>query len=273
MRGGWKGRLSSRAGRLAAGTLLAMGAVLAVAVAQMDEDYVSLWRDLESKRRAPEDTEFVFARVRFRDNRSGFGMFGGFGGFGGKPGWAHDYPSAEQHILQVASEATGINLRKDSYVIVDLESDEIFKYPFVYVSEVGTMNPTEKELATLREYFNRGGFAMIDDFEGARALQWFESHMRRIFPDRGFIEMTLDHPLFHTFYEIPTLDVTPAYGVNSPPKFYGYFDENGRLLMILNHNNDIGDFWEWIDQPRFPLQPSTEALRFGINYFIYSLTH
>jgi hypothetical protein len=256
--------------------VLLMGALLGVSAAQMDEDYVSLWRDLESKRRPPSDTDFVFARVRFRDFQSGVGMFGGFGGFGGvgeKPGWAHDYPAAEQHILQVASEATGINLRRESYVIVELESEEIFRYPFVYFSEVGTMNLTDREVENMREYFNRGGFAMIDDFEGARAFQNFEQQMRRAFPNRYFVEMTLDHPIFHSFYEIPSLDVTPAYGENSPPKFYGYHDERGRLLMIVNHNNDIGDFWEWIDQPRFPLQPSTEALRFGINYFMYSLTH
>jgi hypothetical protein len=255
-------------------TVLLMGTLLGIGMAQMDEDYVSLSRDLESKRRPPGDVEFVFARVRFHDFQSGFGTFGGgFGGFGGKPGWAHDYPTAEQHLLQVASEATGINLRRDAYVIVDLDSDEIFRYPFLYFSELGTMNLTDREVQNLREFFNRGGFAICDDFEGQRALRSFESQMRRVFPSRGFVEMTLDHPIFHAFYEIPTLDVTPAYGADSPPKFYGYYDENGRLLMLLNHNNDLGDFWEWIDQPRFPLQPSTEAIRFGINYFIYSMTH
>ena len=53
---------------------------------------------------------------------------------------------------------------------------------------------------------------------------------------------------------------------------HGYFDEKGRLVMIVNHNTDIGDFWEWIDQPMYPLEPSTEALRFGINYFMYAMT-
>jgi len=67
--------------------------------------------------------------------------------------------------------------------------------------------------------------------------------------------------------------VIPPMQYGDRPRFYGYFDERERLSMIINHNNDIGDFWEWIDQPRFPLQPSTEALRFGVNYFLYSLTH
>ena len=227
-----------------------------------------LWHDLETNRRPPEGTEFIFARIRYTG-----GARGRIGGFRGLEGWAHDYPEAEEHILQVANEATGMNVTKESYVIVNLDSEEIFKYPFIYFSEVGEMNMTEREVANLREYFNRGGFAMVDDFDGQYGLDWFAGQMRMVFPDRNFVELTADHPTFHTFYEIPTLEVTAPYGQEGPPKFYGYFDQRGRLCMIINHNNDIGDFWEWIDQPMYPLEPSTEALRFGINYFLYSMTH
>ena len=214
----------------------------------------------------PKGTEFIFARVWFSGGR-------GVRFFRGQEGWAHDYPDAEEHILQIADEATGINLHKMSYVIVRLDSEELFRYPFAYFSEVGEMNMTEREVEILREYLNRGGFAMIDDFDSQASLEWFASQMKMVFPDRDFIELTIDHPIFHTFYEIPTLDVEPPFQYASDPKFYGYLDDNGRLSMIINHNNDIGDFWEWIDQPVYPLEPSTEALRFGINYFIYSLTH
>ncbi|MBI4460954.1 MAG: DUF4159 domain-containing protein [Acidobacteria bacterium] len=225
-----------------------------------------LWHDLETNRQPPDNTEFIFARVQLGSGRYGFA-------FRGLPGWAHDYPVGEEHILQVAKEATAINLNNESYVIVRLDSDEIFKYPFLYFSEVGEMNLTPKEVANLREHLNRGGFAMVDDFDGQAQLDWFLSQMKMVFPNRDFVEMTLDHPIFHTFYEIKTLEIEPPYQVSAPPKFYGYFDEKGRLLMIINHNNDLGDFWEWIDQPMYPLQPSTEALRFGINYFVYTLTH
>ncbi|MBI3895620.1 MAG: DUF4159 domain-containing protein [Acidobacteria bacterium] len=223
-----------------------------------------LWHDLETNRRPPDDTEFIFARIYFSGSRRfGYGM----------PGWAHDYPVAEEHILQVAKETTGINLNNQSYVIVRLDSEEIFQYPFLYFSEVGEMDLTEKEVKNFREHLNRGGFVMVDDFDSQAELDWFLSQMKRVFPNRDFVEMTLDHPLYHTFYEIPTLEVEPPYQVPAPPKFYGYFDDHGRLCMIINHNNDIGDFWEWIDQPMYPLEPSTEALRFGINYFIYAFTH
>lgn len=221
--------------------------------------------DLQTKRRPPEGTEFVFARVRFSSNRRGY--------FGGMPGWSHDYPEAEEHILQVANEATGMNVTKLSYVIVDLESKELFQYPFIYFSEPGEMAMNEKEAANLREYFNRGGFAMVDDFDSQWELDWLASQLRKVFPDRSLAEMSIDHPIYHTFYEVPTLNVRAPYRTEGPPKFYGYYDEKGRLIMIVNHNTDIGDFWEWVDQPMYPLEPSTEALRFGINYFMYAMTH
>lgn len=250
--------------------LLTVVGVWMAASAQRNERFAAP-RDLRMNRQPPKDTEFVFARIRFNDRFSSRSM-GGFM-FGGSAGWAHDYPDAEEHILQVASEATNINLRKESYVIVDLDSEEIFKYPFIYFSEVGQMNITPREVATFREYLNRGGFAMVDDFDGQRQLDWFLSQMRQVFPNRDFVDMKIEHQLFQTFYELPTLNVIPPYEVAEPPKFYGYYDDSGRLCMIINLNHDLGDFWEWIDQPMYPLAPSTEALRFGINYFLYSMTH
>ena len=232
---------------------------------QAQRRFWGLFNDSEERQRVIERSEFVFARVQF-----GSGRRGGFGGYGG---WAHDYPDAEEHILQVANEATSINAQKLSYVIVRSDSEEIFRYPFIYFSEVGEMNLNEREVEILREYFNRGGFAMIDAFDSQWSLDWFQSQMRRLFPDRSFVELTVDHPIFHTFYEIPTLNTEAPFDYGAPPRFYGYYDEKGRLLMIINHNNDIGDFWEWIDRPMYPLAPSTEALRFGVNYFIYSMTH
>jgi hypothetical protein len=224
--------------------------------------------DLGSNRLPRQDAEFDLARVQFSSG-PGRMMYGG-------GGWSHDYPDAEEHILQIAGEATGIRLHRLSYVVVRLDSEEIFKYPFLYFSEPGEMNMTEKEVGLLREYLNRGGFAMIDDFYGRRELDWFLFQMKRVFPDREFVELNIGHPIFHSYYDIPTLEDT---GLGKPrrspgpARYYGYYDDHGRLLMIINHDNDLGDFWEWIDQPRYPLEPSTTALRIGINYFIYAMTH
>jgi hypothetical protein len=214
---------------------------------------------------APTNTEFVFARVQF--NSGGFGFRRGGGG------WAHDYPTAEHHILDLSNRLTRINVEEESYVIVQLESDEIFQYPFLYFSEVGEMNLTPKEIENFREYLGRGGIAMIDDFDGPQTLAWFQSQMRNIFPERDFEEMQVDHPIFHAAFDVDTKLVVPPYQYGYPPRFYGYFDDRRRLGMIINHNNDIGDFWEWLDEPRLPLEGTIAGVRLGINYLLYSMSH
>ena len=224
--------------------------------------------DLANHRQPPNNTEFRIARVRFTSHGPGRGPRGNHH----IPGWGHDYPDAEEHILQVASEATGINLNRDSYVIVNLDSDDLYKYPFAYFSEVGEMTMTDNEVRHLREFFNRGGFAIADDLD-EESFQWFANEMRKAFPDRNFVQLDVSHSIFHSYYDIPTLDVSPPYEQTGPTRFMGYFDDYGRLCMLVHANNDLGDYWEWIDQPQYPLPPSTEALRFGINYLVYSLTH
>ena len=212
----------------------------------------------------PPPTEFIFARWHY-----GTGRFGG-------GGWAHDYPTAEEHILQIMKETSLINVDRISYKIVELGSDEIFKYPFSYVSEPGEMYLTDHEVENLRQYINRGGFVMIDDFGGQgneqREFESFRQNLLRAFPDRDMILLTEDNPLLHIFYDIDNLNtVHPMTGVKSI--FYGYPDGHGGLSMVICFNNDVGDFWEFIDYPRYPVKPSAEALKLGLNFVMYAMTH
>src|SRR6266550_967601 len=117
--------------------VITLGMIL-LAPAAAQRQYLELQRlfqDLDTHRQPPPGSEFVFARVQYNTIREARG----FRNFRGLEGWAHDYPEAEEHILQLADEATGINVNKMSYVIVRLDSDEIFQYPFIYFSEVGEM--------------------------------------------------------------------------------------------------------------------------------------
>jgi hypothetical protein len=212
----------------------------------------------------PPPTEFIFARWHY-----GTGRFGG-------GGWVHDYPTAEEHILQIMKEATGINVERVSYKIVELSSPEIFEYPFSYVSEPGEMNLTDEEVLNLRQYINRGGFVMIDDFGGQGneqlEMESFRRNLLRTFPDRDIFPLDDNHPLLRNFYDIDNLNtVHPMTGVKSI--FYGYPDGRGGLSMVICFNNDVGDFWEFIDYPRYPVKPSAEALKLGINFVMYAMTH
>ena len=239
-----------------------------------------LLNDLASHRQPPKESEFVFARVRFTSHGPGRRNFPSWqtcipdnASFGFRTcGWAHDYPLAEQHLLQVTDEATGVKTNRDSYVIVELGSDDVYKYPYGLFSEVGEMTMDDNEVVHMREWLNRGGFGVADDFDGDN-LAWFQQQMQRVFPNRSFFKFTVDHPLFHTYYDIPTLETKPPYPQRGDPEYWGLLDDNGRLCFVLDANNDLGDFWEWIDEPEYDLAQSTQGLRFGIDYIIYALTH
>ena len=205
----------------------------------------------------PPKTEFTFARWAYD----------------GRGGWAHDYPDAEEHLNQIMSEATIIDVEEMSYRIVPIASEEIFEYPFGYISEPGMMWLSDLEVQNFREYVDRGGFVMLDDFDGPRHFEMMEANLMRVFPERELVILDNTHAMLGTFYNIDSLYIESPYPVGGPAIFYGIERDNGELAVIICYNNDVGDFWEWIDQPAYPLKPSTEALRLGINIVLYAMTH
>jgi len=210
----------------------------------------------------PTNSEFVLARWHYS------------AGWGGG-GWQHDYPTAEEHILQIMSETTGLNTNSLSYRVVELSSPEIFKYPFAYVSEPGEMLLSDVEVENLREYIERGGFVMFDDFGGQRdqeELQRFIPNLERAFPDREMYLLTDRHPLLHNFFDVDGLLMEHPMSY-AKSIFYGFDDSKGRLAMVICFNNDVGDYWEFIDEPRYRVKPSAEALKLGINFVMYTMTH
>ena len=130
----------------------------------------------------------------------------------------------------------------------------------------------EHEIRGLREYLLRGGVLIVVDCRGRWALDNLRSHLRRAFPELELEELEITHPIFNCFFNISTLEVTPPYG-RGVPKFYGLSDTNGRLMMVVNYNNDISEYWEWSDDPFLPIGETNEAYKFGVNYAIYALTH
>ena len=211
---------------------------------------------------------FQFVRIRY----NGYSGFLGGRRFGTPP-WAHDYPRAERNFLKIVQELTSIETTPESHLILDLDDPEIMKYPVLYVSEPGYWEVTEAEVKNFREYFLRGGFVIFDDFRGSGEWTNLSTNMRKVLPESSFRELTLDDPIFHCFYDIDTLDMTPPYNVPGKPAFHGIFDSQGRLQVVANYNNDIGDYWEWSDDTLTPVNLSNEAFKFGINYIIYGMTH
>ena len=223
--------------------------------------------------------EFVFARLACT-NRDPFLYWPDYAP--DNPPWHHDYPSSDEFILGLIHEVTGVRVAPDSYKIMNLDSPEIFKYPFLYLSEPGFMELNDKEIANLGQYLRRGGFIMADDFRTGNYLRnWDElgvltHYLHLAVPEYKFARLDVSHPIFHTFYDLPSLDMKPPYGEGTPgfvPAFWGLSDERGNLRVIANYNNDIGDYWKYLDQGDKPLKESGQAIRFGINYVLYAMSH
>jgi hypothetical protein len=135
-----------------------------------------------------QDAEFFFARLKFNmDLRWVFGV-----NDQGQVPWEHDYPFSEDLFLTMVEEVTGIHTTTESYEIVELSSDDVFKYPFLYVSEPGFMDLTSKEVRNMGQYLKRGGFMMFDDFRG-RDLDNLRRQLKRVFPDRDMVRLDPSH--------------------------------------------------------------------------------
>ena len=116
---------------------------------------------------------------------------------------------------------------------------------------------------------------IFDDFHSD--IHWYnlETQMRRVLPELRWLELEASHPVYHSFFDIDSLDYQEAYP-GYTPMFFGLFEENdpdGRLLAVANHNNDIGEYWEYSMTGWLPIDLSNEAFKLGVNYIMYALTH
>jgi len=225
----------------------------------------------------PHDGRFVIARVRFTVG-SGSESRGGFGrGRGSRePPWAHDYPRAERNFMKLLGRITTITTYEgaEGGAVVDIGSKELFRYPIAYFCEAGFWTQTDREAANLRAYLQKGGFLIFDDFRG-RDLDTFTAEMRRVLPDARLIELDPSNQIFHSFFEIPSLEFRQFYD-RDRPVFYGLFVDNDprkRMLAIVNYNNDISEYWEWSDTGWNAIDLTNEAYKFGVNYVVYAMTH
>ncbi|HUG42045.1 MAG TPA: DUF4159 domain-containing protein [Longimicrobiales bacterium] len=216
----------------------------------------------------PYDGRLTFARIRFelRDPRGGWA--------GGQPPWAHDYPRAERNFMTILSEITTARAFRGGSRIVALGDPELFNYPIAYMSEPGHWAMSDREAEAFRAYLRKGGFVIFDDFAGQ---DWFnfEAMMRRVIPDVEFVRMTVEHPIFHAFFEIETLELRHPNRRDLTAEFFGIFEDNDpgkRLLAIVNYNTDIGDYFEYSDTGFLPVDLSNDAYKLGVNYWMYALT-
>jgi hypothetical protein len=208
----------------------------------------------------PYDGRFTFARIRYTVYR--------------RSGWEFDYPEMERNLMRVMQEITSLKPHTAGSNILRFDDPELLKYPVAYVSEPGYWIPSESECAGLRNYLAKGGFVIFDDF---MLEEWynFEAQIRRALPGSQIVRLEVTHPVFDSFFRIPSLAMTYPNNPSLAAEFFGIFennDPNQRLMVVINYNNDIGDYMEWSGSGWLPVNLTNDAYKLAVNYLVYGMT-
>jgi hypothetical protein len=208
------------------------------------------------------DGRFTFVRLRYTVyNRSG---------------WEFDYPAMERNFMTILNDLSTVKPHVQQSNVLTMDDPELAKYPIAYLSEPGFWLPSEQEAAGLRTWLRKGGFLIVDDF---LLEQWdnFERSMRMVLPDARIEDLDVSHPIFDSFFKIQTLEGMshPDRGSRAQAIYRGIYENNdksARLMVIINYNNDIGDYMEWSGEGWYPINLSNDAYKLATNYIVYGLT-
>ncbi len=176
-------------------------------------------------------------------------------------------PSSLPNLLAAIRERTGIAVARREVNVTPLDP-ALRDFPYVYMTGHGNVRFTPSERTALREYLLGGGFLHADDNYGLD--ESFRSEMAEIFPDAELTEIPADHPVFHAFYDFPEGLPKIHEHDGKPPQAFGIFRE-GRLVVFYSYESDLGDGWEDVDVHEDPPETREQALRMGVNLFLYVL--
>jgi hypothetical protein len=201
--------------------------------------------------------------------------------------WSIDFEKADRQFLVVMERLLNIDAFECENP-VRLDDPHFRRFPFVYMVEVGGMGLTQPEVEGLRNYLLAGGLAFVDDFWGTYEWDNFEREISRVLPEFPIVEIPPEHLIFRIVYPIEEVLQVPARGNTAGgPEYYceecnaggrtphlrGIFDDDGRLLVVISWNSDLGDAWEWAEQPDYPWDRSNYAFQLGFNVIVYAMTH
>jgi len=195
--------------------------------------------------------------------------------------WTQDYPRADRHFSLAVRRLTRLEVRSVEQPVMLEDGDEAFNWPWLYAVQVGEWGLNEDEARIMREYLLRGGFFMADDLHGIDEWNEFEKRIKFVFPERPIEELPDEDPIFHTVYDVKDKVQVPGqahlrlgYKNNGIGAHWrGIKDDKGRIMVAISYNSDLGDAWEYADDPYYPEKFSGLAIRIGVNDVMYAMTH
>lgn len=153
---------------------------------------------------------------------------------------------------------------------VNLLDPDLAKYPFLFATGHGAISFTDEEKENLRQYLLNGGFLFVNDSYGMEAH--FKKEMATIFPEREVVELPFDHPIYHSFYDLPNGPPKIHEHDNKPPRAYAVVI-NGRVVVYFLVESDIGDGWEDAQVHNDPEEKRAQAFKMGLNLLTYALLY
>lgn len=187
--------------------------------------------------------------------------------YSGGGDWYAD-PTALPNLISYCNQNLKTNIHPEPSTI-EIGSPEIFNFPFVHLTGHGNIIFSESEASNLRIYLEGGGFLHVDDNYGLD--EYFRREMKKVFPDKDFLELPPSHPLFHQKYNfnegLPKIHEHD----NKPPQAFGLFLED-RMVCLFTYEADLGDGWEDAEVHNDPAELREKALKMGANIisFVFS---
>ncbi len=188
--------------------------------------------------------------------------------YSGGGDWYND-PSSEINLLKFVEKETTIRVLPE-YVFVEVSSNDIFNYPFIFITGHGNIVFSESEIERLQTYIRRGGFIYIDDDYGINKA--IRREFKKIFKNQEFVELPFSHKIYHSFYEFNYGPPKTHEHDNKPPQGFGLFDGK-RLAVYYTYESNPSDGWADKEVHNDPKSKREEALKFGVNIVVYSLTN
>ena len=187
--------------------------------------------------------------------------------YGGGGDWYCD-PSSIPNLLNYLTKNTLIKAAHGEYRI-KLTAKELRGHPYLYMTGHGNVRFTDDEIIQLREYLMGGGFLHADDNYGLNTS--FRREMKRVFPDRDFVELPHDHTVFHSYFDMPNGLPKIHEHDGKPPQLFALYDRD-RIMVIYSYESDLGDGWEDEEVHNDPPELRAAALQMGVNIIYFALT-